>query len=422
MGVNLVRMHHLNVKWSPVRLCSLSAAGRYVFDKALWDKLDYLLSCLKEQGIYIQMDLLVDPDEIWPKPKSLRTWKGFSAVLPELIERQRQYAYQLWSHVNPYTGLAYRFDPSFVLTTIANENDITSHFIPARENGFGVEPYISEFEEILSRWSYDRWQLPGLVDLWQSADGHRFLNRMQADYFSEMRRLLRSLDVKIPVNGTNWALHQKDLPSQAEMDYMDAHAYRRGILDIPAPLPTLASEVAFSRIKNKPLVVSEYGTIWPDQWRGTVPLQMAAHGSRQGWNALLLYAYRQSGTSEADIIRGAYNLFNDPVTMGVFPAAALLYRRGDLEEYTEELFGGQARRNGRIPFYNSGIDNYRLSATQGKVNECGFEVDKMLPGREDIRGQKGFERDLLKQLLIFNTPRTIGLSGRLRKGDTHVLG
>jgi|GEM_PF-3907282 len=431
MGANLVRMHHLNVKWSPVRLCSLSSSGNYVFDKSLWDKLDYLLYSLKKQGIYIQMDLLVDPDEVWPKPETLRTWKGYSAVLPELIERQRQYAYQLWIHVNPYTGLAYRYDPSFVMTTIANENDITSHFIPARKNGFGVEPFISEFEEQLSDWAYDRWQLPDLVDLWKSADGHRFLNSKQADYFKKMRQLLRSIDVRIPVNGTNWALHQKDLPSQAEMDYMDAHVYRRGHLDIPAPLPTLASEVAFSRIKGKPLVVSEYGTIWPDQWRGTIPLQMAAHGSRQGWNGLLLYAYRQSGTAEGDVLRGAYNLFNDPVTMGVFPAAALLYRRGDLAEYQQketllwtedQLFGGTARRNGQIPFYNTGIDNYRLSATLESTELSASNADMVLRGPEDIRGQKGFERDLIRQLLIFNTPRTIGLSGRLRKGDTHILG
>ncbi|MGH1363395.1 MAG: hypothetical protein ACRBF0_07560 [Calditrichia bacterium] len=435
IGVNLVRIHHLNVNWSPTKLCSLDPRGRYVFDEELWNKLDYLLCCLKKEGIYIQMDLLVDPDEIWPRPKQLRTWKGLSYVVPELVERQRRYAALLWGHVNPYTEIAYKDDPSFAMTTLVNENDITSHFIPSRSNGFDLEPYISEFEKQHADWAWKRWKFASSVDLWSSADGKRFLNEIQEDFFADMRRLLKSQGVSIPINGTNWILHQKDLPSQATMDFMDTHVYRRGRLDSPGALPTIASEVAFSKIAGLPLTVSEYGTIWPDQWRVTIPLQMAAHGSQQGWNALSIYAYRQSGTGPAEDLRGAYNLYNDPVTMGIFPAAALLFRRGDIPKHSDryeliwsehEMYGPQVWRNGEIPFFNTGIEMFELASRidmeEEKLGELSASHD--FAGFEDVRGPSGgaVQRDVNKSLLILNSPHSSGVSGKLRAKETYRCG
>jgi len=50
--------------------------------------------------------------------------KPYTCFDRRMIELQKEFCDQLWKHVNPYTGLAYKDDPAVVLTEIGNENDL----------------------------------------------------------------------------------------------------------------------------------------------------------------------------------------------------------------------------------------------------------------------------------------------------------
>jgi len=50
--------------------------------------------------------------------------KPYTNFDPRLIELHKKFSYDLTTHVNPYTKLAYKDDPAVVLMEFANENDL----------------------------------------------------------------------------------------------------------------------------------------------------------------------------------------------------------------------------------------------------------------------------------------------------------
>lgn len=125
-GFNLVRFHHLDNSWSQGSLFEWGQDTRHLNPNTL-DRLDYLLAQLKANGIYINMNLHVSrtfnikdgvagADSIW------LFGKGVTIFDPQLIALQKEYASQLLTHVNPYTGLRLVDDPVMAMVEITNEN------------------------------------------------------------------------------------------------------------------------------------------------------------------------------------------------------------------------------------------------------------------------------------------------------------
>ena len=61
-GCNIVRFHQLDAEWDTPNIFSFSKGKRVtttrVLDPKSMDHLDYLIACLKEEGIYIYLDML----------------------------------------------------------------------------------------------------------------------------------------------------------------------------------------------------------------------------------------------------------------------------------------------------------------------------------------------------------------------------
>jgi hypothetical protein len=125
-GFNLVRFHHLDNPWSQGSLFEQGKDTRHLNPITL-DRLDYLIAQLKANGIYLNMNLHVsrtfntkdgvaNADSIWTYGK------GVTMFDPQLIALQKEYAAQLLTHVNPYTGLRLVDDPVMAMVEITNEN------------------------------------------------------------------------------------------------------------------------------------------------------------------------------------------------------------------------------------------------------------------------------------------------------------
>lgn len=130
-GVNCVRLHFLDLA-APRGIIDGSRNDSQSFDAQQLDRLDFLVSELKNRGIYVDLNLNVgrsykagdgvrDYDKI--------AWgKGVILYDPRLIELQKQYAKQLLTHVNPYTKCEYRHETSVAIVEIDNENGIGTGF------------------------------------------------------------------------------------------------------------------------------------------------------------------------------------------------------------------------------------------------------------------------------------------------------
>ncbi|MCR5162929.1 MAG: cellulase family glycosylhydrolase [Thermoguttaceae bacterium] len=130
LGINCVRLHfmdtwYVNFMIRPTQgiLADDSVTQRNL-DQGQLDKLDYMISQFRKNGIYVNLNLHVgrtlDPRDGFPAC----SWanKGFGQFVPGMIELQKEYAHDLLTHVNPYTGHPYTDEPTIAMIEITNED------------------------------------------------------------------------------------------------------------------------------------------------------------------------------------------------------------------------------------------------------------------------------------------------------------
>ncbi|MDR3710506.1 MAG: hypothetical protein P4L33_19575 [Capsulimonadaceae bacterium] len=134
MGVNIVRIHHHDSR-SMRGAAALweRGTGPAKFSADGQERLDYLISQFKKQGIYVNLNLHVSrsyiPSDGFPD-SVLQITTEFDKRVDNydrrMIELQKQFAHDYLAHVNPYTGLSYVDDPCVAVVEINNENSLVS--------------------------------------------------------------------------------------------------------------------------------------------------------------------------------------------------------------------------------------------------------------------------------------------------------
>lgn len=129
MGYDLARLHHLDNGWTTTGSLFGNGPTTRVLDPANLDRLDHLIAALKANGIYVNMNLHVGrtfrKSDGVPEADSLKDFaKGYTFFDPQLIALQKEYARQILTHVNPYTGLSLANDPVMAMLETTNENSL----------------------------------------------------------------------------------------------------------------------------------------------------------------------------------------------------------------------------------------------------------------------------------------------------------
>jgi hypothetical protein len=366
-GLNIVRFHQMDAEWSTPNIFQYTKGenkpNTLDFDPVSLDCLDYLVYCLKKNGIYVYMDLLTyrrfkEGDGVAASDKISDSAKPYSIFNERLIELQKKFNYDLWTHINPYTGLAYKDDPVFVLCDITNENDFFTW-------GVTQEPYRSELETKYRKWAEKKGvTVSDQKVVFDIKDNSilPFLIECEQNYYTEMIGHLRDVGVKIPLTGSNlhgdWSRRWGHLTSQLVTDFTDSHAYWQGgsgtrnlkgyfgNMSMSGLTKNMIPDLALARVGDKPFFVSEWDNPYPNEWRAESTILMAAVGSFQGWNGFTIHTYRYSKDEDVDMIGkpitsktigggphrgGVYDTFNDPAKFGLFYHAALILRRGDVK-------------------------------------------------------------------------------------------
>lgn len=380
-GVNIVRLHQLDAEWDTPNIFSFTKGPRCSrtteLDPESMKRLDYLIHCLKQKGIYIYIDIFTyrkfkTGDGVENAPALGDAAKPYACYNRRLIELQKKLAYDIWNHYNPYTGLYYKDDPVFVMCEVVNESDLFSRKIE-------TEPYASEFRSLFGAWlkenniNYD----------YRSCDINgndepliRFKIELQENYYKEMTGFMKDIGVKIPLTGTNWSVSKACAKTQLVTDFTDSHIYyydwrwgenkkscmNSSVTDCPdCGFGTLSA----MRVSDKPFFVSEWDMPWPNEYRAESPLLFAAVGSLQGWSGFAIHTYAYSArTDRMNILgkevssnsiggvpyrEGIFSTWNDPAKFGLFYHAALITRRADvpqaekLIEINTDIFSGKGR-------------------------------------------------------------------------------
>ena len=139
-GVNCIRLHAIDHRW-PMGIIIRSRQGAQgnrwwggqdeptrALDPEGLARLDYFIYCCKQQGIYLDLNLNVartftSADGVM-RAEQVRWGKGLTYFDPQLIALQKEYAHELITHINPFTGLRYGDEPAIALIELVNENSL----------------------------------------------------------------------------------------------------------------------------------------------------------------------------------------------------------------------------------------------------------------------------------------------------------
>ncbi len=381
MGLNLVRFHQLDSEWHARNIFAFTKGKRVTggkLDPQSLDRLDYLIYCLKKEGIYCYMDMFTyrkfKSDEGVENAKALAdSAKPISIFSDKLIELQKELCRELWQHKNPYTELAYCDDPIFVMAEITNECDMFSKKL----DNF-PEPYNTEYLNKFDKWLKDNNIDKKAKDFDLSEPKNENLVDyniwLQEEYYKEMYNCMRECGVKIPITGTNWCSSPANQKTQLVTDYYDSHTYHydwhwkefekkcanNAITknDLKAvsgdkdgntdSYHSYLCECATSSVADRPTFISEWDMPWPNEYRAESPIYSAAYGLLQGWSGFSIHTYSYTPCLErmnmlgSEIAsqkignipyrQGIFSAWNDPAKFGLFYHCALMTRRGDVSK------------------------------------------------------------------------------------------
>ncbi len=348
-GYNAVRVHHYEMApWTRDHgMLDPAAVDTLTLHAGRMDRFDRLVAELEQRGISLTTDLYVSRPvlaaEVYPGATGNLDY-GFKHLI-HVNERAREnwkaFARVLLTHVNPYTGRAYRDDPGLATLVLVNEGEMANEPDDLRKDPREAALWDAAF----TAWK----RRTGAAGDWGSPACGRFLWETHRDTERTLARYLREeLHVKALITDLNgWTDEWGAQACRHGLDFVDNHMYwdHPAFIDRPWELPSRGSSgggsairaggagtgLALTRLLDKPFTVSEFHFVPPNLFRAEGGLLYGAFAALQGWGALYRFAY--SG-DDAETFAPApvsfFDIVNDPVTIASEYAAVALFLRGDL--------------------------------------------------------------------------------------------
>ena len=387
-GVNLVRVH--------TPLFQGNGKEFEKVDEQQLDRLFYFIKVMKDEGIYVSLSLYfplwlqIDPtDQRFP---GYHDNNPFSLLF---FDPEFQSIYQNWwktilSTTNPYTSTPLKDETAILSLELINEDsllfwtfndqNIPPDSLAILQNQFS-EWLISTYgslNTVSNRWGGFQTGLDskgtgsiGLIPIYEIGEGNsqrardtaRFLTETQMSFFKNQYDYIKEeIGYGGLISGSNWitanaeTLGPLDKYSNAVGDFMDQHGYfepqhsdngnysatysireghnykDRSALKFEALEST--DDVSFSNpllniiYDNKPSMISEINWTMPNRFRADMPFLFASFGSLQGVDALIHFT---AGVRPWELELSKFSTFS-PVVKGQWPAAALAFRLGYIEE------------------------------------------------------------------------------------------
>ena len=386
-GINCIRFHFLDTTWS---LIAANRDDTRALDPAALDRLDRFIFELKQRGIYADLNLNVfrtyKPGDGVRDCVPLGNGKGATYFDERLIELQREYARQLLTHTNAYTGHAYRDEPAVAVIEFVNENSLVEAWVQNRLVGTQTTKSTDTWHDIPPSYAEDltmkfnAW-LPHHVAMetlakWRDASGRvprlrkeqlanadkerfeteaKFYMEIEHDFFYNMAMFLRrEVGAKSLLIGDSDHNHSisgyPHVAALAQLDALDGHIYwqhphylsdphskRRTGFSIPNtpmvddPLHSTVVELSRTAIAGKPFTISEANHPFPAEYACEGLPILAAYAALQDWDGIFWYSlgHQDVKTMEQQAL-AHFDFAKDAVKLNQLAACALLFLRGDV--------------------------------------------------------------------------------------------
>jgi hypothetical protein len=383
-GVNLVRIHgavfDARGETDPARVAALRRMVRALAAEGIYSHL----------SIYFPLWFKPPADLEWLPGYDGKRFPFATLMFNEAF----QHKYQSWWRdlltSDPDGSGPLIAEPALMGVEVQNED---SFFFWTFNQDNIPDPQLRLLEGLFARWvaaehgSLDRamslWGSPplardalaegrlGFRPLWAMAnertardrDTAAFLYDVQARFYREQVAHLRSLGFRGLTTASNWTtahaaiLGPLEKASYLEGDFIDRHGYfgsghkgesaewsirvghtyrDRSALRFETEAPgdgrDFVHPVMDIEYNGRPSMISETTWCRPNRHRGEAPLYLAAYGALQGTDSIVHFAFDGSGWEVKPNFWMQQWTLMTPAMMGQFPAAALIYRRGLVEE------------------------------------------------------------------------------------------
>jgi hypothetical protein len=404
-GINCVRFHFLDMPTRgpeasrdpddphrpPAGLIDRDQDHTRSLDPEQLDLLDFFVAELKERGIYTNLNLNVGRtykagDDV-PDWDAVRIWKGMTFVGERLIELQREYARDLLTHHNPYTGTEYRHEPAVAIVEIVNENSLYEFWMrnwlrgERTADGPDLQLDLTPFYAARVDTMYQGWlaenrtaeQIAEMRALAGVAEGEpiprlrveefanapreqfhaegEFYGAVERDFFLGMKEYLVSeLGVQSLIVGcadhTYWIPNQPILQGPSQLDIVDGHVYwqhpaiwgARNTPMVDDPLGSTIVKLSRSPMAGKPFTVSEVNHPNPSSYACEMIPILAAYAAFQDWDGIVMYTFEPKALGDHQrYVADNFDITLDPVKMIQMAAGALIFSRPDVQPARETV-------------------------------------------------------------------------------------
>jgi hypothetical protein len=415
LGFNLMRFHHHDSDWTPNVFGANKAVSTRQLDPKMMDKIDRWIKALKDEGVYVWLDLHVgrnflksDGIELFDdfaKGKDKAEAKGYCYLNKSIQNLMKEFARQYLEHKNPHTEMTIKDDPAIMGILITNENDVTYHF----GNGFLPDKNVPEHNNLFNEDRKKFCDASGLdfektFTTWLPGESKIYLNDLEHRFNMEMLDCLAKIGVNVPIATTNlWGCPAFSLPALCDGSIIDTHSYATSeeLSYNPKTRPGILAYIAFGRVAGKPFAITEWNADDSPENRTdrfTLPVFVAAVSALQEWNAPMIYGYSQQELNGSGKL-SSWSSFNDSALTGMMPVAALIFRGGHVSPAKKTY----CLKFDRESLFFKSIYAKTCAAARTLLEQSKFEV--ALPAIKELPWLK--ETPIPKGAEIFSDPNKI---------------
>lgn len=390
LGVNLVRLHHLDSRpdGRPEDANSTLTRGPYpTLNPVSIARMRNFLNALSAEGIYVDLNLHIgyefrpDIDHVPAMPDGVafpKQSKPLHVFFPRMVDLQADYARKL------ITALNFKDDPILAMVELDNEVSLLKAWQDRKIDQVVVGEYKAELERQWNAFLRNKYHTSEAAPLvkadkpeadQRTNDFLLFLTDRDRYYDSRILAAVREAAGKsVPVTGTQMNFGGfLNLDSQAGLDYQDSHFYVDFYLFPQGPwsawdqrdwrirdLSTTGSglnailNIAALREAGRPYTISEFNQRWPNRYGAELDPTLAVFAAFQDWDAIMHFAYAHKHDWETNYPNGL-NLQGDWTKYPNIGQSAWLLRSGAIQAAKQAI---------TIPL----SQELRLRACREKVN------------------------------------------------------
>lgn len=321
-GYNLVRPHFLDHYLTGASKTDLE------FDPEALDRFDYLVACLKENGIYLYFDAMTSwrgykAGPGWSKEANAAAFKSRIFFDAAVREHWKAGVGKLLQHVNPYTNIRLADDPVVAVVLFFNEQNV--NFYHSMQEGFTapwrawLKKKYGTTEHFRAAWTnaagkclladgvtLDNVPLFEPTHLWQTDPRARdvglFVYDIHAELLDWFEKSIREIGYPGLITHYDWLNHLGIQALRNRLPVISMHNYHAHPSDFVSKGSKISQEsavasanrlfcsMATTRYGNRPLMVTEYGQVFWNRYRYEEGLLIGAYAAFQDWDGLMAHA------------------------------------------------------------------------------------------------------------------------------------